>query len=301
MTAPLRPNLVIERWGRVAPLGVRCRDPLTGQVISDLTVEAWPAAEPHRRLRAFTSAGGVYGWLDLPRVRERTFGLGDDAYWKAQPPPLEFVIEVRDDRDRYLSFRVRVLAPARGVWRWACEPGASPPAALDAVPLHASPARVVPPATLAIRAELRDTRTGGPAAWAIVEARIVGSQSGTVIGRGMADRVGRMLLLAPWPEPLPRGVGATAASPPGASRVPLWEQRWPVELDVSYQPAALGEEVPEVPDLCDALVQGPAIAWADRARTVPLDRLEIGYGRELVARTEGAEGTLLVTPAGSPP
>ena len=299
MTSPIRPRLVIERWGRVAPLGVRCRDPLTGATVADLVVVAWPANEPRRRIPAFTSAGGVYSWLDLPGVRERTFGEGNDAYWQAQPPPLAFVVEVRDARDRYLPLRLRVHAPDRGVWRWACEPGASPPAALDAIPLHPSAARAVPAATLAIRAELRDTRTGGPAAWAVVEARV----GGRAIGRGMAGQGGGMLLLAPWPEPLPPPVSASAASPPGATRTPLWEQRWPVELDVAYEPTALGPgPPPDVPDLCDALAQRPAIAWADRARTIPLDRLEARYGQELQARTEGeSSGALLVTPAGSPP
>jgi hypothetical protein len=289
-----RAAVVIERWARVAPLGVRCRDLVTGSSIGDLTVEAWPAAEPRRRIRAFTTAGGVYGWLDLPGLRDRGFGAGDDAHWSSLPPPLPFVVEVTDDLDRFLPVRFTAQAPARGLWRLACESGVAPPAALDAVPLHSSPARVPPSGAAVIRSEIRDSRTGGPAAWAVIEAR----SAGRLLGRGVSDRQGRVLLLAAYPEPLPPPLGGASVSPPGAGRIPLWEQEWPVRIDVLYGPITPGADVP---DLCQVLLQPPAVAWADRGQAAPLAEVPLRYGQVLQVRTEGARGLLVVTPAASPP
>jgi hypothetical protein len=270
-------------------------DPLDDATVLGLTVHAAPAEQPLRRVRAFASTSGVYGWFDLPGLRGRTFGAGDDAYWREAPPPLPFVIDVVDEAGRYLPARLTVRAPARGVWTWDCDPDESPPAALGAVPLHSAPARVPPAVTAVIRAELRDADADRPAAWAVVEARVGGRR----VARGMADARGSLLLLAPCPEPPPPPLGASG-SPPGASRVALWEQRWPLRLDVRYAPRPAGAER-DPPDLCEALLQPPAIVWGDAGGGATLGDLELRYGEPLYARTEGAGGALLVSPAGSPP
>jgi hypothetical protein len=164
-----------------------------------------------------------------------------------------------------------------------------------AVPLHSAPSRVPPAATAVIRAELRDAESGGPAAWAVVEASV----GGTRIGRGMADARGRLLLLAHYPEPTPPPLGAAAGSPPSGPTVPLYEQTWPVRLDVYASARPLGDP----PDLCDALLQPPAIAWEDAAQRAALGEVDLRYGEELQVRTSGgADGALLVTRTdGSPP
>lgn len=290
------PLIVIERHGRVAPLGVRFRDPLSGGVVADgLVVEAWPAAAPSRRKAALVNTTGVFGWVDLPGVRERTFGRGDDAYWQSQAPSIPFVVEVQDASARFLPFRFSVHAPSRGIWTWGCEPDMSPPSALDSVPLHSAPTRVPGGAVVVIRAELRDARTGGPAAWAVVHARIAGQRP----HRGISDARGRLLLLAPYPEPLVPPASGGGLSPPGSARVPLWDQRWPVQLDVFYEPSA--EVPPDIPDLCELLHQGPATAWSDADRRDPLEELTLRYGRELHVRTGDADGAVFVMPATSPP
>jgi len=298
----------IETLGRVAPLGVRFRDAITGTDIVDLTVDAWPAVvdpaveQTLRRVRAFVTAGGVYGWTDLPGLRHHTFGAGDDAYWRTLEPPLPLLyrVEVMDEAGRFLPFRFTVRAPARGVFTWTVDPTGSPPNASGAVPLYSAPSRLPPAATAVIRAELHEAEPRRPAAWAVVEARIGGRR----IGRGMADEKGRLLLLAHYPEPAPPPLGVGAASPPGASRVPLWNQEWPVELDVYYGARPTGA-VTDPPDLSEALLQPAALVWLDDRRRMALATVSLKYGEELRVRTRGedARGALLVTrtDGGSPP
>jgi len=116
----------------------------------------------------------------------------------------------------------------------------------------------------------------------------------------MSDRRGCVLLIAPYPEPLPSSAGGTSLSPPGSGSgpIPLWQQSWPIRLDVLYDPVPSAE----VPDLCAVLRQQAAIAWADKVQTMPLAEILLRYGQPLQVRTEGeASGVLLVTPAASPP
>ena len=299
MTGPVRLRQPVERVSRVAPLGVRFRDTVTGADVAGLTVEAWPAGQRHRRISAVSTAAKVYGWVDLPGVRDRTFGAGDDAYWSSALPPLSYIVDVVDHAGRFLPFRFTARAPARGIWRWTCDGDTSPFDAQGAVPLYSAPSRVPPAATAVIRAELYDVDAERPAAWAVVAAR----SGRRVIGRGMTDSEGRLLLLAPYPEPVPPPLGVASGSPPGNTRVPLWLQVWPVQLDVSYGVRA-GDMSNEPPDLCEALRQAPALAWDDDARRAVLGTLELRYGEELQVRSRGnPRGRLLVTrtDGGSPP
>jgi hypothetical protein len=305
MTAPARPKRIIETLGRVAPLGIRFHDALTDTDVHGLTVDAWPALgdatveQSLRRIRAFETAGAVYGWLDLPGLRQYTFGAGDDKYWRDLPRVFKYRVEVADAARRFLPFRFDVQAPARGILTWAGDPADSPPNASRAVPLHSAPSRIPPAATAVMRADIREAESLRAASWAVVIAH----SGGRRIGRGMADENGRLLLLAHYPEPVPQPI-AVSASPPRAPQVPLWNQEWPVELEVFYGARKADTEI-DPPDLTEALRQPPALVWRDDGRRAALGTVVLKYGEELLLRTtgEGARRALLVTrtDGGSPP
>lgn len=293
MAGAVTRHTVIERYGRVAPLGVRFRDALTASfVFEGLVCEAWNLAEPRRRARGFPNASGTFVWLDLPGVRERTFGRGDDDYWAAQIPALPFVVEVSDLYDRFLPFRFTVAAPARGLTALTCDTAGSPPGSAF-VPVYSAPSRVPPGATVVIRAELFDPVANVPAAWAVVEAFILGRS----IGKAISDGRGQLLLLAPYPEPQPLPLTGGSASPPATPRQ-LWDQRWPVKFEVRYDRLEVSGD--ELPDLCAVLQQRPAFAWRDAAMSVRLDATQLHYGRELRLESADLGRRLLVTAAGSP-
>jgi hypothetical protein len=170
-------------------------------------------------------------------------------------------------------------------------PPSPPDATPGSVPLFSLPSRLVPAGTAAVRAELVDAETGGPAAWAVLRV----TASGVDPARGIADRQGRVVVLIPYPEPPWHGT-----SPPAGSSA-LSAQSWPIELSVLYSPGAASPPLPgpedrEPPDLCAVLTQLPATLATATSPTAPVTTAELVFGRELVLN-EGERRTLLVTPA----
>jgi hypothetical protein len=144
-----------------------------------------------------------------------------------------------------------------------------------------------------IRAELWDPVAAAPAAWAIVEVRA----AGTLLGRGISDQTGKVVVLGPYPAPPAAPFGSPAAAP-----APLALQTWPVTLAAWYAPAG---PAPAIPDLCAVLGQGSATLWADSALQAAYPGATLSFGSDLVARsTDHATGkdltVLLLTPSGSP-
>jgi hypothetical protein len=143
-----------------------------------------------------------------------------------------------------------------------------------------------------LRAEIVDAVTGTPAAWALVEARGPGQR----LAIGVADADGRVLVPLPYPKPI-----VTVGSPatPG---IPLTSQTWTIDVAVRYRRRPV---TPAAPDLADVLMQPPATAWRDVARTTPLAQAPLRFGRDLVLASAAPDGsltpTLLIDPASSPP
>jgi len=278
----------LERVTHVAPLGVRFWDRSTGTAVWDglrLThVDSGRLAVPNR--------SGVFVVRGLPGMRAAEDGAGDEAYWESPPDLRVRTFELVDTLGRFHDVRFDAEAPARGVFDEDCGLATSPPdAAPPSVPLFSLPSRLVPAGTAAVRAELVDAETGGPAAWAVLEV----SAPGVDTARGIADRLGRVLVLLPYPEPPWQG-----ASPPPGSR-PLSAQTWPVELAVNYSPADASPPFPgagdrEPPDLCSVLTQLPASLSTATSPAVPVTTDELVFGRELVLN-EGERRILLVTSA----
>jgi hypothetical protein len=171
---------------------------------------------------------------------------------------------------------------------------ANPTAAL---PLFSAPTRPAAGGLATLRASLWDAHADAPAAWALLEARV----NGQTAVRGLADELGRVTLVFPYPEP----AAFAEQSPPSA---PFTKQEWPVQLFASYLPQ---RPVPTLPSLPDALAQPRAKLWADSGLTASLTQATLRSGQELVVRSfdtspEAPTGgkplpVLLITPAGSPP
>jgi hypothetical protein len=286
------PATVLERLGRVTPLGIRFWDDAAHVAVSDgLTVTVFPAERPQLRAQARPNAMSntfVLPQLPGPRVPEEEFGEGDAAFWQ-QVQPRPFVIEVIDRRGYYQPFTLDLSLPFKGL---AVPPFlglASPPS--EVVSLFPTASRPVPAGIAVVRADLQtpiDSAGGlGPASWAVMEV-----QAGpTPPVRGLADRNGRVAVLLPYPEPT--ASPARPSSPPFPSGTSLIDQEWPVRISVFYEPET---PAPDIPHLRRTLDQLPAMPWIeDAGGRRPLGDQVLRYGQELIVRS------VVVTPAGSPP
>jgi hypothetical protein len=275
---------VLERDPHVTPLGVRFRDAVTGETVSDGLVVTHPATRPPGRARALVTPSGAFAASGFPGLRAAELGAGDDVYWDDLPATGTYELEVLDTAGRFHPFRFEAELPARGFFELSCVQAYSERLGEGSLPLFSTPARRVPAGLGVLRADLRDADTGGPAAWAVLEV----TPEGGVTSVGVADARGSVAVILPYPEPT-----GLEASPPGGRRS-LAEQTWSLELRALYEPAA---PVPAVPDLCDVLGQGEATLVAADSPPAPLTHATLEFGRELVVRSTGRP-ELLVLPAG---
>jgi hypothetical protein len=295
---------LLERVVHVAPLGVRFRDAVTGAQVRDgLSVEAYPKAEALRRRRpedevfgrrrAFANRSGVQVLTGVPGLsRFETGAVGEDSWGEESPPGARrYVIEVTDTRGRYLPFSFEARLPFKGLFVWEANPLApeSPPAPQlpDGLPLFSAPARVPPAGMAALRAELWDAEAEAPASYALLEARYKGG----LLGRGVADALGRVALFVAYPPPARTPRTSPPDSPPsGAGAIPpLTKQKWTIELAARYAPAGSPPVAAQrFPDLYTVLNQKTATLWEDAARTQQLTAATLEFGRECFVRTEAA-------------
>jgi hypothetical protein len=284
------PATVLERLGRVTPLGIRFWDEAAHTNVSDgLVVTVYPSAEPRRRVDAFPNRVGTFVLTKLPgpRVLEEEFGEGDDAFWR-QVHPRPFTIEVIDRRGFYQPFALDIGLPFKGPAVPADVVASSPPT--EVVPLFPTAGRPVPEGIAVVRADLKTPLADGslgPASWAVLEVQVAALPP----VRGVADREGRVAVLLAYPEPAPSP--ARPSSPPYPGGSSLRDQEWPVRLNVFFEPAT---PTPDIPNLRRVLEQLPALASvADGSGQRPLGDQVLRYGQELIVRS------VVVMPAGSPP
>jgi hypothetical protein len=281
----LRP---LETITRTAPLGVRPWDAASGLAITD----GLRLTELGRRTAATPNRSGVFVFHDLPGMRASADGAGDDAFWAAPPVAASFELELVDLERRFLPFRFGADAPARGLFVEQCPHAFSPPEMdVPGVPLFSAPSRPVPPGLAVVRAELWDVELDRPAAWAVLEI----TPAGAPPVRGIADELGRVLVLLAYPEPQ-----WTGSSPPPGSRA-LADQTWSLDVGVRYDPAGSSPRLPEpgtgvAPDLCTVLAQAPATPLEALSPATPLTGATLAFGRQLMLRTPG-RSVLLVSPA----
>jgi hypothetical protein len=297
----------LEVLSRVAPLGVRFRDEVTGALVGDgLQVSAFPEGQPTARRASIVNRSGVHVLMDLPGLRDLEFGgkdvppqdAGDAAWWASLPTHKPFTVEVEDAMGRFLPCSFRAQLPFPGLFQLDCPgvpPASLPPTGGPAVPLFSAPARAPGGPLAVLRAELWDADAQVPAAWALVEA----TPEGGAPVRGVADEQGRLALFFQYPAPVdfPPGSFADASALPAGP--PLLEQSWALHVRVFY---ARRTPVPARPDLCDTLSQPSSWAWTDTGSSVELLEPTLRYGQELVLRTQDApRSRLWITSTGSLP
>jgi hypothetical protein len=280
-----------ERTVLAAPLGVRFMDVVTGAFVRDgLAVAAYPASNPAQRRPGFRAGSGAFAFRDLPGLRGFELAVGTDDPWTPPPVPRTFLVEATDVSGRFLPTRFAVAVPYPGLFTPGCLLADMPAAA---VPLFPAAGRLSQGVSATIRAELWDAVANAPAAWALVEARM----AGVLLGRGVSDAAGKVVILGPYPA-VPDFAFGSPATPP----LPLTSQTWPLTLAAWYEPVS---PAPAIPDLCAVLRQQPATLWANRGLTAAFAGATLTFGRDLVARsTDLATGkdlpVLFITASGSP-
>ena len=310
--------ITLDRLTMVAPLGLRFHDTASGDLVGDgLSVWAYPVEKPSAKREAVANRKGVYVLHHGYGLTRREQGDGSRFYWDhPDPPNKDFVIEVSDEQERFQPFQFTASLPAEGIYQWDM-PLESPVSARSTVPLFSSATRTVPSGMAVIHADLWDTSTDAPAAWAMMEV----NTGGKLVGRGIADDRGHMAVVFPYPTPLAFASASPPGSPPGSPPVatspPLTEQVWPLQLQAFYTPlrpvvSPLDFVAPgtSLPDLRFTLSQPPATIWADAEQTEILQETNLRFGRELILKSRPSlasplsqtrASVLFITPAVSPP
>lgn len=221
----------IERTVVRTPLGLRFRDAATeGPVTDGLSVRVWPADGRGRPARATRTRSGAWAAHGIAHLR------GYERSGTGRPPARPYVVDVRDDRDRFVPVQIRVDLPpnptdtVHGLYSILETPedaarasdGDRPPD--PACYLFSSVARERSGGLAAVRADLR-TPSGDPAGHAVLE---VSHEEETWFG--LADDYGRVAVLFPYPalelEALPvwgtdgENGGGGDGDPPGGNGSP---------------------------------------------------------------------------------
>jgi hypothetical protein len=295
MTTPL----VIETLSLVAPLGLCFHDAATDEKVNDgLSVSVYPAAQKNikniwrKRTEAFPNRSGVYVLHKAYGLEEFTRGVTADAEFdKEDKDKKPFIVEVVDNENRFQSFQFQLTLPVRGIYKWKNIPNGSPNQTLPSIPLFSAATRKASGGMSVIRAELHESIEKA-ASFAVLETRLNGNR----VARGIADKDGKIALFFPSLSP-----------PESATRVPLAEQQWLLDLTIRYKPSppVSGSDEEKFPDL-ELLAQATGKLWANEERTEKFEQATLRFGKELILRSRaktvpGAEPTdssfLFVNPA----
>ena len=270
------PVIVLDELTKVAPLGLRFWDvALNEPAGSGLNVIAYPTASSDLKTTAFSNSAGVYSFVGLPGLHRVENGAGDDAFWAANPPSVNFTVEVNDPNDRYLPFSFSVKLPAQRLFGFASSPpflGTVPDSSW--IPVFSTASRTFGSLAATIRAQLQDDGPKAPAAWALVSAQFAGGPAML----GVADGRGMVTLSIAYPEP----PNSPFTSPLGAGSLKLTNQKWPITISVFYTPQP---DPNGIPDLAKTLNQHAANVWAGTNHAAAAGGFAVNYGQELILRS----------------
>jgi hypothetical protein len=282
----------MENLTRIAPLGLRFLDDVGLDLVrAGLEVVAWPELQPSLRRRAVANTSGVWVFASLPGMRAFEAGRGDDDYWQrvGTDTDLEFgarrwfMVEIRDLLSRFSPLRLRLRLPIRAIYTWPPpELAASAPPQPDllfpgALPLFSAASRPIT-GRATLRAELEHEASGRPAGGALVEV-LSGS---TLLGRGLSDPQGRVLVAFPYPEPEPLMEGSVSSP----VYPPLSSLTWELSIHVRWRdPGADVEENPPPSVLTHVFEQPTVTALESRTPPRELATAILHHAKELVLRS----------------
>jgi hypothetical protein len=283
---------VLEAVAHLAPVGIRLRDAVTGDIVSDgVTVRIFPPA-PARATETFRTASGIFGARGLPGLRRwEVRDAGPDGVpAEVLVAPLRVRIEVRDRSGFYHSFAVGADLPSDGILDNPCGVPASPPEFESArhLPMFSRPGRRVPAGLAVVRARLLHEADLRPAAFAALD---VIPRPGADPVRGIADERGEVVVMFPYPPP--QGL---SGSPPDGTKRPLASATWTVALRAHLPRVSSPPEGGDLPNLCSFLDQSPATLVTTTSPPAMLGEATVQYGRELVLRSSPLDAALLVRP-----
>jgi hypothetical protein len=289
MTAPgFERTVALESLRIVTPLGIRFWDPVLNVQISDgLIVSAYPQEDCRQVAAAVRTLSGIYAFHHLPGLQAVEYP-GDSVDYALASPPFarSFIIQVTDEQRRFLPATFSVPAPFQGVFPTGLErTNARPPG----VYLFSAPTRPVTPNLAVVRAQLMVSAglSVQPAAHAVLEIQTPRNQ----LWYGLADEQGSVMVVFPYPV-FTAALGGITSSPP-----PLCRQQWSLRIQVRYRPSMLvWPPGSRQPDLSSLFRQPLVDLWRNRLTPVSQLIVQLGFGEELVLRTE-AESILLINPA----
>jgi hypothetical protein len=277
---------ILDRFSRIAPLGVRLRDVANGRVAAeDFEVTA---AAPGGTAQVL-ARNGVAVWIAsrLPGLRDADLDPAGSGSARVRP----YALSVDDPMGGFLPLRLGITLPHRGLYAWdgwsalpaaplaplRDEPGGEP--CPDALPLFSAPARAAPLGYAAIRGQLQRLDDGGAAAWALITVE----QDGAVRGLGLADAEGRFVVFMPWPE-WPRA-NLPILSPPGSPPSALpGAPSWTVRLS-AYSALLPPSRVPSLPEVMGQLAAPRDLFASTQSPLEPLAPQQLQFGCRLTLRT----------------
>ncbi len=280
MTTP--DHVLLERPVFRPAFGMALRSDCTGRRVADglrVRVAVVAGLRQSPAVRAVPSPSGIHALHRLPVA-------GATAA----------VVRIDDAAGRYLPTRLRCTLPLPPT------PALNGPAcAAGDVPLFLSPDQPAPAGLATVRASIWNATANTPAAFALLLLRE--PRSGRLLGRGLADERGQVLVALAPGEPIDAD---GAASPPMPQPAAL--RRWELQVELRYDPALVrhadaGFGPPDRvdsapwPDLCDLLAQPVLPAFAGLSSPpLPLTLATLRQGEPLVLAA-AAGGLVVVHPA----
>jgi hypothetical protein len=273
IVGPNRIFKALDQVLRYAALGLRFLDQTFDEPVADgLLVTARPLRGRGAPIPAALNGEGIHVFARLP-------GVPDDLAAGAGAPSVDYIIEVWDRLGRFLPIATTVTLPAADN--------------LKTFYLFSAPTRAVTTAIGAIRGLLRDTASGQPAAYAVLEAEESGKK-----WYGIADGQGSVLVTFPYPN-----FQKSATNPPSSQKL-LINQAWTYTVRARYRPGAQaplpGAAVPDLKTILGQAACTITTSSGPPAVVVSQFTVAIRFGQTSVVRT-GAQPFLLLTPGSSPP
>jgi hypothetical protein len=271
------PHLLLERPVWRPAFGLACADDARGRRVTEglrVQVAALAGTAQRPALEAVAGPAGVHALHRAPAP-----GAG------------AAIVRITDRQGRYLPTRLRCTLPlpAAGLNTAACIGGD--------VPLFLHPAQPAPTGLATVRAAIWNTRTGAPAAFALLQ--LFDADTGRPLGRGLADERGQVLAPVSPAEPVDTD---GAASPPLPQ--PAAQRRWRLRVEIRHDPGlprhadpGFGPAAAPWPDLCELLAQPLQPAFAGLGSPpLPLTLATLRQGEPLILAAD-AGGLVVVHPA----